>query len=149
MAEVSLDALYPRPCRALFVVTDAFMGLTDDPTDRVAPKHDSLTLRQMTRVKPGERCAEHYSRLRLSFNKPTPTVNRGGGAGEWHIWHPAENRPITRREVKRLASFPDSFRFAGSISNAFTRIGNSVPPLFMRSIARHIDCVILESCRNV
>jgi DNA (cytosine-5)-methyltransferase 1 len=48
-------------------------------------------------------------------------------------------------EVKRLASFPDGYRFAGSVSDAFNRIGNSVPPNLMRAIAEHIRREILHA----
>ena len=133
---------HPKAESRLITVREAFSGLTDDTRDRDVPKADSITLRQMRVVKPGDRCALHHSHQRLSFDKQSATVDRGGGAGEWHIWHPAEDRPITRAEVKRLASFPDRFLFTGNVSDGFVRIGNSVPPLFMRAIAQHIRQLI-------
>ncbi len=129
-------------------VREAFAGLIDNPHDRVNPKSDSKTLQQLKTAKPGDICKLHHSHQRLHFDRPSATVGRGGGAGEWHIWYPSENRPITRSEVKRLASFPDDFRFAGDVSAAFVRIGNSVPPLMMRSIARHIRTEILSDGRS-
>lgn len=42
------------------------------------------------------------------------------------------------------ASFPLSFLWMGDLSDTKARIGNSVPPLFMRSIARHIRFNILD-----
>jgi DNA (cytosine-5)-methyltransferase 1 len=145
--DLGIDPSHPRAESQLFTVSQALDGLHDDLADRVVPKNDSLTLQQMTWVRPGESCHLHHSHHRLSMNKPSHTVDRGGGAGEWHIWHPAENRPITRQEVKRLSSFPDSFTFAGGIGDAFACIGNSVPPLFMRAIARHVREVILAQVR--
>jgi len=40
-------------------------------------------------------------------------------------------------DVKRAGSFPDEYLTTGDKS-AWACIGNSVPPLFMRSIAYHI-----------
>ena len=41
-------------------------------------------------------------------------------------------------EMSAIGSYPTAFRFAGTYEDQWTRIGNSVPPLFMRAIARHI-----------
>ena len=135
---------HPKAESRARTVRDALDGLLDDVSDRVVPKADSITFKQMTSVRPGQRCNVHHSHHRLALDRPSATVDRGGGAGEWHIWHPTDNRPITRSEVKRLSSFPDVFQFAGGVSAAFVRIGNSVPPLFMRAIAQHIRQNILE-----
>jgi len=42
------------------------------------------------------------------------------------------------------APTPDKFDMQGKFRDKWMRIGNSVPPLFMRSIARHIRTEILE-----
>ena len=39
---------------------------------------------------------------------------------------------------------PDGFNFAGNWNATVNRIGNSVPPLFMRAIAQHIRKEILH-----
>jgi len=51
-------------------------------------------------------------------------------------------RGMTPAECQRVGSFPDPFRFVGGASKAVERIGNSVPPLLMRSIARHVRTLI-------
>ena len=48
----------------------------------------------------------------------------------------------TVRETARIGSFPDQFKFVGVQRNAWARVGNSVPPLLMRSIARHVRTLI-------
>jgi len=141
--DLGIEPSHPRAETRPVTVREAFASLADNKADRVVPDEESKTLSQMTAVRPGLRCSLHHSRHRLSSFKSSPTVDRGGRTGGWQIWHPVENRPITRAEVKRLGSFPDGCQFAGSISNAFERIGNSVPPLMMRSIARHIRREIL------
>jgi DNA (cytosine-5)-methyltransferase 1 len=50
----------------------------------------------------------------------------------------AQGRVITVREAARLQSFPDGFTFAGTMNPAFRQIGNAVPPVLAREIARTI-----------
>lgn len=57
--------------------------------------------------------------------------------GYWYI-HPAEHRTLTVREAARIQTFPDSFRFSGTRSDAFRQIGNAVPPLLGRVVAQSI-----------
>lgn len=78
---------------------------------------------------------------RLSFNSPSNTTSKLFSASK--LIHPAENRVISLQELCRIGSIPDGFRFVGA-RDAAARIGNSVPPLFMRSIAQHIRREILE-----
>lgn len=49
-----------------------------------------------------------------------------------------QRRTISVREAARLQSFPDAFRFAGSMNAAFRQIGNAVPPLLSLAIARSL-----------
>lgn len=46
-------------------------------------------------------------------------------------------------ELKRLASYPDAYRFIGPFIEQWARIGNSVPPMMMYHIAAHIRDNIL------
>ena len=53
-------------------------------------------------------------------------------------------RRFTPREAARIQSFPDSFKFAGSETDAYRQIGNAIPPVMFWYIAKTI-LQILES----
>lgn len=57
--------------------------------------------------------------------------------------HPLQTRTLSLLEYKRVGSFPDAFCFQGETGRAYARIGNSVPPLFMRAVAAHMRRCLL------
>jgi DNA (cytosine-5)-methyltransferase 1 len=54
------------------------------------------------------------------------------------FFHPTQDRVISIREAARIQSFPDSYRFSGSITQQYEQIGNAVPPLLGRAIGIQI-----------
>lgn len=85
----------------------------------------------------------YFTHRKIDRMKPCGTISKSIGSG---IYHYSEKRLLSIQEIKRLASFPDSFQMVGKYSDKWARIGNSVPPLFMRSIAKHIRTEILNKC---
>lgn len=79
----------------------------------------------------------------LDWDKPCPTITKSEIAASGLI-HPNRKRWLNLDELKRLHTFPDDFKFTDR-KNGCERIGNSVPPLLMKSIASHINETILKA----
>lgn len=70
-----------------------------------------------------------------------------GKDGYSHIHYDScQARPISVREAARLQSFPDGFRFAGTMNPAFRQIGNAVPPLLAKAVAASLLRQLRRQC---
>ena len=78
-----------------------------------------------------------YSRLSADEPSSTITVNFVHPASNRCI-HPTQDRALTPREGARLQSFDDDFQFVGSRTEIVKQIGEAVPPLLGKAIARAI-----------
>jgi len=78
-----------------------------------------------------------YSRLDGGQPSTTITVKFQSPASSKCI-HPTQDRTITPREAARIQSFDDSFVFRGSLTQVASQLGNAVPPLLGRAIAKSV-----------
>lgn len=79
----------------------------------------------------------------IDQNRPCATLPKSlSGSFSHPLWvTPRGLRAPSSLELSRIGSFPHPFKFT-SRDAQWTRIGNSVPPLLMRSIARHVRTLI-------
>jgi len=64
---------------------------------------------------------------RLSYDSPSLTLTCSPAQKQTERCHPEETRPLTVREYARIQTFPDSWKFIGSVSSQYKQIGNAVP----------------------
>ncbi|OQD36000.1 DNA cytosine methyltransferase [Bacillus toyonensis] len=137
-----------------------------------ASKHNEKTLERFKLLKSGESINALLQRLpeelkanfatkkfrctKLDKNNVSPTVLTLPD----DIIHYDMNSPriLTVRELARLQSFDDSFEFRGKRTTGgnrrkfetpqYTQVGNAVPPLFARAIAKEIYTALSSSVKN-
>lgn len=80
--------------------------------------------------------------VRAAWDRPCPTICKSEISVSGLV-HPNGHRYFNLSELKRLASFPDDYKFIDRKSG-IERIGNTVPPLLMKAIATHINESVLQ-----
>lgn len=80
--------------------------------------------------------------LRLNYDEPSGTVVNVRKS----MWiHPTLDRAISVREAARLQTFPDSFVFCGTKDRQYQQVGNAVPPIMAKAIAKKIARTLRNS----
>ena len=81
---------------------------------------------------------------RLSWDEPSLTLTCSPAQKQTERCHPEETRPLNVREYARVQTFPDSWKFEGSVSSAYRQIGNAVPA----NLAFHIGRCLIAMLEN-
>ena len=79
---------------------------------------------------------------RLKEDDFSVTIDTGNAHSNY--FHPIYHRIPTPREAARIQSFTDNFEFIGSRTSQYRQIGNAVPPLLSKEIAKIFKKVILK-----
>ena len=64
---------------------------------------------------------------RIGWDEPSLTLTCSPAQKQTERCHPDETRPFTVREYARIQTFPDTWKFKGSVSQQYKQIGNAVP----------------------
>ena len=84
-----------------------------------------------------EALAQCHTGLYYRLRADSPSIVIGNYRKNMLI-HPTEDRGLSVREAARIQSFPDWYRFSGSIGFQQQQVGNAVPPLLASRVFRAI-----------
>ena len=81
---------------------------------------------------------------RLSMKEPSLTLVTSPAQGQTERCHPTKTRPLTIRESARIQTFPDSWKFSGSLGSQYKQIGNAVPV----NLAYHVGKSVVKYLKD-
>ncbi|OKH17801.1 DNA (cytosine-5-)-methyltransferase [[Limnothrix rosea] IAM M-220] len=81
---------------------------------------------------------------RLAWDEPSLTLTCAPAQKQTERCHPQETRPLTVREYARIQTFPDEWKFIGSISSQYRQIGNAVPVNLAYAVGRSLVRLLNE-----
>ncbi len=82
----------------------------------------------------------------IKYDSKKPSITITGDMRK--VFHYSQNRALTVRELARIQSFPDNFIFKGSSISAQQQVGNAIPPLMAKALAKCVKDMIMEDKKN-
>ncbi|MGN1032038.1 MAG: DNA cytosine methyltransferase, partial [Intestinibacter sp.] len=138
-----IEFKFPKPFDRILTLRDALKNVPDSEGAKYPDKKKKV----LDLVPPGgcwidlpEKIAKDYMgksyysgggkrgmARRISWDEPCLTLTCSPAQKQTERCHPDETRPFTTREYARIQSFPDEWKFSGSMSQVYKQIGNAVP----------------------
>ena len=144
--------MHPDPAAYPVACGPSLSGCTTPPEQLAAlfeagKKYRSFKFWNRIRVGSSEThiTGQGFNAVKFDPRKPARTIRRNdGNLGMHGAMHWDARRRFSLPEFKRFSSFPDGFVFHGEFTEGIRQIGNCVPPIFMRAIAKHVRERILQ-----
>lgn len=160
-ADLNIEPSHPKPMTSEILVREAFRDVLSDVEEQMRPFPDWLVKvaqysKQRAYTTKSKKqgfmlfkgnLASSIGTQFLRWDRVSYTIIKQEVADAGLI-HPDGNRYLTIPEMKRIASFPDNYKFTGKRLQRVARIGNSVPPRMMQYVAEHIRDNILNLAKN-
>lgn len=151
--DIKINPSFPEPINKIITVKDAIGNLIitkKEEKETIIKKHYE-SYKYAKKCKQGESIAKYHPKgyyftcVRLSANKPSNTILQTGGcSGTSYLIHYKDLRRLTIREIKKLMSFPLTFKVIGTYAQKWEALSRSVPPNMMKHIAINIKKQILN-----
>lgn len=119
-------------------ILDKIRLIPQDGGDRRSlPDEEQLDCHSNIDISKSPGFTDVYGRLR--WDTPSVTITAKSSTPSCgRFLHPDQNRNISVREAAILQGFPQTYKFEGPFVNQYRQIGEAVPPLFARFVARSI-----------
>jgi len=152
-ADIDTLAYTSRPSRASMYAR-TMRGMAKSCTGHLVTKNNKLVQKRYPHIPPDGNWQDIPKRLMKNYTNLVDSRSRHTGIYRRLVWdkpsvvianyrknmlvHPEQNRGLSVREACRLQSFPDSYRFSGSIGLQQQQVSNAVPPLLAKAVFSQI-----------